>query len=68
MLRDGRLRRGASRRFRRQRGQAMVEYALALGTISMAFVIGAQMMSGLWEKQLSNLALAMSADPIKSSF
>jgi Flp pilus assembly pilin Flp len=46
----------------------MVEYALALGTIAMAFVVGAQMMSGVWEKQLAALALAMSADPIKSGF
>jgi Flp pilus assembly pilin Flp len=56
------------RPFRRQRGQALVEYALALATISIAFITGAQMMSGVWEKQLANLALAMSATPIKSSF
>lgn len=53
---------------RRQAGQAMVEYALALGFISLAFVAGAQLMSGVWEKQLATLALAMSADPIKSGF
>jgi Flp pilus assembly pilin Flp len=56
------------RQGRRQAGQAMVEYALALATISLAFVTGAQMMSGIWERQLSALALAMSADPIKSAF
>lgn len=46
----------------------MVEYALALAFISLAFVAGAQMMSGVWERQLAALALAMSSDPIKSAF
>ncbi|MBC7543092.1 MAG: hypothetical protein H7338_10205 [Candidatus Sericytochromatia bacterium] len=61
-------RRSRARRSHRQRGQALVEYALALTTVSLAFLAGAHAMSGIWEAQLASLASAMSADSIKSAF
>ena len=46
----------------------MVEYALALSIIALAFVVGAHMMSGVWEGQLMAMAHALSSDPIKTAF
>ena len=56
------------RRRDRQRGQALVEYALALTTVAFAFIAGAQLMSGIWEAQLAAMAGAMSSDSIKTAF
>lgn len=54
-------------RLRRQRGQALVEYALALATIVLVVVAGTEALRNAWSNQMQMTADGLSAESITTN-